>query len=129
MEYAHGLPSTKLQIPQKKYEAWGLAWCRRIIDHANDWDLDPLVDFLIAGLLLMMPAERLSVDACLRKGRSIGLFDGRSSMAKAKQDASRPSSIPLELEIHIPTELGIVKAHNLEALEPRLALQVITTNY
>lgn len=27
----------------------------------------------------MTPTEQLSADACLRKGRSIGLFDGRSS--------------------------------------------------
>ncbi len=80
----HGL----LRAPEKRrgqhknslsiLREWGLAWCRRVIDHAKDWDLDDLINLFTAGMLRMTPEERLSASVCLTKGCDLGLFDGHS---------------------------------------------------
>ena len=84
LQYMYGLPTA----PKQRYgqhknsplelEEWGLAWCHRVVDQANDWDSDDLIDLLTTGMLRMKPEERLSADACLIKGCDLGLFDGHS---------------------------------------------------
>ena len=59
-------------------EEWGLAWCRRVVDHVNDWESEDLIDLLTTGMLRMAPEERLSASACLKKGCDLRLFDGHS---------------------------------------------------
>lgn len=59
-------------------EEWGLTWCRCIIDEANDWESDVLIDLLVTGILRMRPEDRLSADACLAEGYKLGLFHGHS---------------------------------------------------
>ncbi|KAI9778186.1 MAG: hypothetical protein M1816_004238 [Peltula sp. TS41687] len=59
-------------------EERGPAWCRHLVDYANDWDLDVLIDLLTTRMLRMEPRERLSADACLRKAYDLGLFDNPS---------------------------------------------------
>jgi len=79
-QYTYGLPkgTQRRRGQYKKRGEWGLAWCRRIIDQANDWDFDGLMDLLTTGMLRMRPEERLSAGACLTKGCDLGLFDGHS---------------------------------------------------
>jgi len=59
-------------------EGWGRAWCRRVVDDANDWDSDALIDLLTTGMLRMKSEDRLSAGACLTKGCDLGLSDGHS---------------------------------------------------
>ena len=59
-------------------EEFRLAWCRIIVDRANDWDSDNLIDLLTTGILRIRPEERLSASACLTKGCDLQLFDGHS---------------------------------------------------
>ena len=82
LQHAYGLPTEPRQKQgQHKnqlsmLDEWGLAWCRRIVKYANDWDSDKLIDLLAAGMLRMKPEERLSAGACLTKGYNLQLFDG-----------------------------------------------------
>ena len=84
VQYMYGLPrAPKQRCGQHKnslsiLEEWGLAWCGRVVDHANDWDSDALIDLLTTGMLRMRPEERLSAGACLTKGCDLGLFDHHS---------------------------------------------------
>lgn len=84
LQYMYGLPRAPRQRRgQHKnspamLEEWGLAWCRRVVDHADNWDSDDLIDLLTTGMLRMAPEERLSASACLRKGCDLRLFDGHS---------------------------------------------------
>ncbi len=84
LQYMYGLPRAPRQRrAQNKnlpsiLEEWGLAWCRRVVDHANDWDSDALIDLLTTGMLRMRPEERLSAGSCLTKRCDLGLFDGHS---------------------------------------------------
>ena len=78
LQYLYGLPSEPRQRHQNqllKLNEWGLAWCRRVINHANVWDSDKLITLLTTGMLRMKPEERLSAGACLTKGCSLQLFD------------------------------------------------------
>ena len=84
LQYMYGLPKAPRQRGGRHRNSlsvlgeWGLAWCHRIVDQANDWDSDDLIDLLTIGMLRMKPEERLSADTCLMKGYDLKLFDGRS---------------------------------------------------
>ena len=81
-QYVYGFPEAarqkRRQHKRSKMEEWGLTWCRRIVDKANDWDSEDLIDLLVTGMLRLGPEERLSADACLAKGYELGLFHGHS---------------------------------------------------
>lgn len=81
-QYVYGLPKpTRQKRGQHKRSIlveWGLTWCRRVVDEANDWDSDDLIDLLTIGMLRMKPEERFSADACLAEGYDLGLFHGHS---------------------------------------------------
>ncbi|KAI4228462.1 MAG: hypothetical protein L6R40_008127 [Gallowayella cf. fulva] len=67
------------QHKQSIMEEWGLTWCRRVVNAANDWESDDvLIDLLTTGMLRMRPEERLSTDACLARGYDLKLFHGHS---------------------------------------------------
>lgn len=79
-EYAYGLPeATRRKDPRTVSEEWGLAWCRRIVERANDWDSDSdaLLDLLTTGMLRLRPGKRLNAGACLTKGNDLRLFDSQ----------------------------------------------------
>jgi len=84
LQYMHGLPKTPRQRRgQHKnslaiLEERGLAWCRCVVDHANDRDSDDSIDLLTTGMLRMTPEKRLSASARLKKGCDLRLFDGHS---------------------------------------------------
>ncbi|KAL8900705.1 MAG: hypothetical protein Q9207_005572 [Kuettlingeria erythrocarpa] len=81
-EYVYGLPQANRrkrgQHKRSVMEEWGLDWCRRVVDEANDWDSDGLMNLLKNGMLQMSPEERLSADACLAEGYRLGVFHGHS---------------------------------------------------
>jgi len=81
-QYVYGLPkATRQRRGQHKQlisEEWGLAWCRRVVNNANDWESEDLIDLLTTGMLRMRPEERLSADVCLTKGCDLGIFDDQS---------------------------------------------------
>jgi len=76
--YVYGLPDKNPQKSQNQYEAWGLAWCCRVVAHADDFDSDALLDLLTTGMLQMKPDQRLSASACLTKGHDMGLFSDQA---------------------------------------------------
>ena len=82
LQYTYGLPRAprqrrvQHQNSRVMLEEWGLAWCRRIVDHASGLDSDDLIGLLTTGLLRIKPEERLSARACLAKGHDLRLFDG-----------------------------------------------------
>ena len=84
LQYMYGLPKAPRQRQRQHKNSppmtqeWGLTWCRSVVDQANDWDSDDLIDLLTAGMLRMTPEERLSASACLTKGCNLRLFDGGS---------------------------------------------------
>ena len=84
LQYMYGLPKAPRQRGGRHKNSlsvlgeWGLAWCHRIVDQANDWDSDDLIDLLTIGMLRMKPEERLSAGAYLMKGYDLKLFDGHS---------------------------------------------------
>ncbi|KAI9888435.1 MAG: hypothetical protein M1814_006940 [Vezdaea aestivalis] len=67
LEYIYGFP-TQHSRRKTTIKERALAWCRRLIEYANDWDSDRLMDLLVTAMLQMQPQERLSAEACLRKG-------------------------------------------------------------
>ena len=84
LQYMYGLPRIPGQMrgqhrnsPSRLREC-GLACCRRVVDYANDWKSDDLIDLLTTGMLRMRAEERLSANACLTKGCDLGLFHGHS---------------------------------------------------
>ncbi len=62
---------------------WKLAWCDRVVDHANDWNSDVLINLLTTGMLRMRFEERLSADVCLTKECDLGFFDDHSLDSKS----------------------------------------------
>lgn len=84
LQYIYGLPKAPKQGRRQDknspaiLEESGLAWCRRVVDHVNDWDSDDLMDLLTTGMLRIAPEERLSASVCLKKGCDLRLFDGHS---------------------------------------------------
>ena len=81
LQYVYGLPKEPRQrrgqhnILLSTGQEWGVAWCRGVVDHANSWSSDHLIDLLTTGMLRITPKERLSASACLTKGYQVGLFD------------------------------------------------------
>ena len=98
LQYAYGLPEALRQRRgqhknlQSRVQEWGVTWCRRIVDYANDWKSDDLIDLLTTGMIRIAPEERLSARACLTKGCHVGLFDGQSVDSRS----ATPRSIALQ---------------------------------
>lgn len=55
-----------------------LSWCHCVVNHANNWDFDDLINLLTTGMLQIRTEERFSADACFMKGCDLGLFDSHS---------------------------------------------------
>jgi serine/threonine protein kinase len=79
LQYVYGLP----QEDQPRYRkhkripavrVGGRAWCNCIVDYANDWESDGLIDLLTTGMLRIDPDKRLSAGDCLEKAYSFGPF-------------------------------------------------------
>ncbi|KAL8650293.1 MAG: hypothetical protein Q9210_003912 [Variospora velana] len=93
LEYVYGLPTHHLQARTKGEGAireQGLAWCRRLVEYANDWDPDPLINLLTRGMLQMEASQRLSAGACLTRAYELGLFD-KPSASSERTTPTRPT--------------------------------------
>lgn len=58
-----------------------LAWCGRLVEYANDQDLDSdcLVDFLVTGMLRIEPLERFSAALYLTKAGDLAALNKPSA--------------------------------------------------
>ncbi|KAK5464522.1 hypothetical protein LTR55_011735 [Exophiala xenobiotica] len=80
MKFVYGLPqhgSAKRKGKAKQKETLqsdGVSWCRSLIESANDWESDLLIDFLTMHMLKWNPQERLSAAECLNTASEINLF-------------------------------------------------------
>ena len=107
LEYVYGLPTQCSQARMGGIAAMkerGLAWCRSLVEYANDWDSDGLVDLLVTAMLRMEPQARLSADACLKKGHELGVFE-KSSMSSgcATPTRTKPPASAVRNEEETPT--------------------------
>lgn len=57
-QYAYG------PLPNVKNGDVGLRWCNKIIKRLQDWDSDPLIDFLSTTMLIKDAGKRLSARGC-----------------------------------------------------------------
>jgi serine/threonine protein kinase len=57
LKYAYGLPHPG--------EGGGILWCEKIIEEANHWHTEPLVDFLVTAMLVKESKSRHSATTCL----------------------------------------------------------------
>ncbi|TVY64158.1 Maternal embryonic leucine zipper kinase [Lachnellula suecica] len=57
-KYAYG------PLPKLNDRDVGLYWCKKIIKRVNDWDSDPLLDFLSTAMLVIKPEKRLPTRKC-----------------------------------------------------------------
>lgn len=84
LQFMYGLPTAprerhgRQKNPISRLQQWGLNWCRCIIEYANDWESDKLIDLLTTGMLRIRPEERLSASACWTKGCDLGIFEVHS---------------------------------------------------
>ena len=82
LQYTYGLPEAPKQKrrqhnnPLSIVQEWGVAWCRRVVDYANDWESGGLIDLLTTGMLRITPEKRLYASSCLTTGYHVGLFNG-----------------------------------------------------
>ncbi|KAK5188666.1 Protein kinase protein rad53 [Exophiala xenobiotica] len=80
MKFVYGLPqhgSAKRKGKAKQKETLrseGVSWCRSLIESADDWESDPLIDFLTMHMLKWNPQQRLSAAECLNTASEINLF-------------------------------------------------------
>ncbi|KAF4618137.1 hypothetical protein G7Y89_g14970 [Cudoniella acicularis] len=51
-------------LPKFYEEDQGMDWCKKIIRVVNDWDSDPLIDFLSTAMLVLRPERRHSARDC-----------------------------------------------------------------
>ncbi|KAL9025959.1 MAG: hypothetical protein Q9196_005302, partial [Gyalolechia fulgens] len=102
LEYVYGLPTQHSQTRAEGEAAIrerGLAWCHRLVEYANDWDSDPLIDFLNSGMLRLEARQRLSASACLTRAYELRLFDKPS----ASSESTTPTG-PTVLTSGMPNE-------------------------
>lgn len=103
MEGLYGLPVSSR--PEKTKDR-GLAqqqafnWCQLIIDAADDWESDVMIDFLRRYMLKWKPTDRQSAAECLSAAVEIGLFD--ESLLQTGTPTPRPASI--KSPVHIDAE-------------------------
>ncbi|KAK5308888.1 hypothetical protein LTR93_012330, partial [Exophiala xenobiotica] len=71
----HGSAKRKGKAKQKEtLRSEGVSWCRSLIESADDWESDPLIDFLTMHMLKWNPQQRLSAAECLNTASEINLF-------------------------------------------------------
>ncbi|KAL9124385.1 MAG: hypothetical protein Q9217_006279 [Psora testacea] len=112
LEYMYGLPTQHLQARingEAALRERGLAWCRRLIEHVNDWDSDPLIDLLITGMLRMKAQERLSARTCLTRAYELGLFN-ELSISSGGATPTQPTTLASEVRNEEETPTVIVGA-------------------
>ena len=82
LKFVYGLPqhrSAKQKGKAKQKEilqSEGVSWCQSLIESADDWESDPLIDFLTMHMLKWNPQERLPAAECLKTASEINLFSG-----------------------------------------------------
>ena len=92
LEYIYNWPP-KHKIPKLKnaVRRWGLDWCNRPVDTAQDWDSDVLIDFLTRHMLKLEPLDRLTAVECLRKGSQLGIFNEKLQQTGDVTPKSQPA--------------------------------------
>ena len=109
LEYIYGLP-LDLQAcirGEAALKERGPAWCRRLVEYVNDWDPDPLIDLLVAGMLRIEPRERFSAALCLTKLDDLGLLDKPSaSSGDATPTQTRALASAVRNEEETPTVIA-----------------------
>ncbi|KIW24853.1 uncharacterized protein PV07_10541 [Cladophialophora immunda] len=79
MEGLYGLPrdTRRKNVKQpNEIQRQALGWCQLIIEAAEDWESDSMIDFLRGCMIIWEPAKRLPADECVQKGLEAGLFTG-----------------------------------------------------
>ncbi|KAI4268409.1 MAG: hypothetical protein LQ337_007857, partial [Flavoplaca oasis] len=92
LEYVYGLPTLRTQARMNGkavLREHGLAWCCRLVEYANDWDSDSLINLLTTEMLQMDAGQRLSARNCLTRAHERGLFDD-SSAGVGRTTPTRP---------------------------------------
>ncbi|OAG36035.1 hypothetical protein AYO21_09753 [Fonsecaea monophora] len=59
---------------ERDLRLWGQSWCSKLIMYVDDWDSDPLIDFLGDHMVKWEPQERQCAARCLEIASEIGLF-------------------------------------------------------
>lgn len=93
LEYVYDLPTQHQQARMNGTAALkerGLAWCHGLIEYANDWDPDRLIDLLTTEMLRMDARQRLSARTCLTRAHEWGLFDDPSA-GSGRTTPTRPT--------------------------------------
>jgi serine/threonine protein kinase len=79
----------------------GLSWCNKIIERLNDWDSDPLIDFLSTAMLIIDPKWRHSARNCWVQALELsGWFESRSPT---------PTQVSYTLDKHSAKERHVVE--------------------
>ena len=93
LEYIYGLPKKEKLKTKMAVQEWGLDWCQRLVTAAEDWDSDPLIDFLTRYMLRLDPYYRLPAADCLRRASELGLFDGAFAKAGHATPKLQPARV------------------------------------
>ncbi|KIW36302.1 hypothetical protein, variant 3 [Exophiala oligosperma] len=81
LEGLYGLPEVPRDAPPKdvkerrKTQRQAFTWCSSIVEAAEDWESDPMIDFLKSHMLKWEPTDRQSAAECLSMAYDIGLFE------------------------------------------------------
>ena len=80
LEYSYGPPNGKSRFKGKNrgreaISVQSLDWCRQLLTYADDWDSEPLTDFLCDFMLKWEAADRKSAANCILSGLGRGLFN------------------------------------------------------
>lgn len=103
MEGLYGLPRDtrrKGVTERGKIRQQAFDWCSRIIDAAEDWESDRMIDFLKEYMLKWEPTDRQSAAECLSTAIEIGLFEETllrtGSLTPRREPAQGPDDIDAE---------------------------------
>ncbi|KIW39692.1 uncharacterized protein PV06_08282 [Exophiala oligosperma] len=132
MEGLYGLPNGPGDPPPKdvkerrKTQPQFFIWCSSIIEAAEDWESDPMIDFLKSHMLKLEPTDRRSAADCLTTAHEIGLFEEialrTGNLTPRREPAQVPDDIDAEEASTIKEPLeeidGTAASHEGHASQP-----------
>ena len=86
-----GSPSNAGSVAVQMARVW--AWCRCLIQRADNTESDALIDLLVM-MLQGKPDNRMPASSCLRKGRELGLFEPPSATVECVTPTPTPTKSP-----------------------------------
>ncbi|KIW36762.1 hypothetical protein, variant 1 [Exophiala oligosperma] len=101
LEGLYGLPhdTRRKDVKERgKIQQQAFTWCSRIIFAAEDWESDPMIDFLKGYMLKWEPSDRQSAAECLRIALDIGLFDETLLRTGSLTPRQEPTQIPDDID-------------------------------